>query len=224
MALDAAPLILSAPAVGDALSKVGRYKFAIQLNDVTRAFFSQTAALEEPAMGKAMKALVANPADKAAIAVVTGDPKYNSMLRTTCVATELKGGHATNALPQLAEANINVDMIIQNIAKDKGETDVTFTVPKADLPRTQALLEERKEAIGFFRMISDDRVAKISVVGVGMRSHAGVAKTMFQALSDKGINIQVISTSEIKISVLIDASYTELAVRALHTAYGLDSD
>jgi acetylornithine deacetylase/succinyl-diaminopimelate desuccinylase-like protein len=93
--------------LADALAKVGRHRFAVELNDVTRSFFSQTAALEEPAMGKAMTALVANPADKAALAVVSADPKYNSMLRTTCVATELKGGHATNALPQLAEANVN---------------------------------------------------------------------------------------------------------------------
>lgn len=93
--------------LSDALSKVGRYQFAVTLNEVTRAFFSQTAALEAPAMGRGMTALVANPADKAAIAIVTADPKYNSMLRTSCVATELKGGHATNALPQLAEANIN---------------------------------------------------------------------------------------------------------------------
>ena len=93
--------------LADALAKVGRYKFTVKLNEVTRAFFSQTAALEEPAMGRAMTALVKNPADAAAVAVVTGDPRYNSMLRTTCVATELKGGHATNALPQLAEANVN---------------------------------------------------------------------------------------------------------------------
>jgi aspartate kinase len=115
-------------------------------------------------------------------------------------------------------------MIIQNIAKDKGETDVTFTVPAADLLRTQALLEERKEAIGYYRLISDDKVAKISVVGVGMRSHAGVAATMFKALADRGINIQAISTSEIKVSVLIDADEVELAVRVLHTAYGLDAE
>jgi aspartate kinase len=123
----------------------------------------------------------------------------------------------------LAAANINVDMIIQNVAKDKGETDVTFTVPSADLARTQALLEEAKEAIGYFRMIAEGNVAKISVVGVGMRSHAGVASTMFQTLADRGINIQAISTSEIKVSVLINADETELAVRVLHTAYGLDS-
>lgn len=93
--------------LADALGKVGRYKFTVKLNEVTRAFFAQTAALEAPAMGRAMTALVANPTDGAAIATVTADPRYNSMLRTTCVATELKGGHATNALPQLAEANVN---------------------------------------------------------------------------------------------------------------------
>jgi aspartate kinase len=115
-------------------------------------------------------------------------------------------------------------MIIQNVAKDKGETDVTFTVPLADLPRAEALLEGQKEAIGFFRMITDSKVAKISVVGVGMRSHAGIAATMFHSLADRGINIQAISTSEIKVSVLIDEDETELAVRVLHTAYGLDGE
>ena len=124
----------------------------------------------------------------------------------------------------LAEANINVDMIIQNVAQDKGETDVTFTCPLADLARTQAVLEERRDAIGYDRMICDNKVAKISVVGVGMRSHAGVAATMFKALADRSINIQAISTSEIKVSVLIDEDATELAVRVLHTAYGLDAE
>ena len=123
----------------------------------------------------------------------------------------------------LAAANINVDMIIQNVGRDKGETDVTFTVPSADLLRAQTLLEAQKEAIGFNRIITDPKVAKISVVGVGMRSHAGIAATMFRAMADRGINIQAISTSEIKISVLIDEDETELAVRVLHTAYGLDA-
>jgi aspartate kinase len=100
---------------------------------------------------------------------------------------------------------------------------VTFTCPQADLARTQALLEERKDAIGYYRMIADSKVAKVSVVGVGMRSHAGVASTMFKALADRGINIQAISTSEIKVSVLIDSDEVELAVRVLHTAYGLDA-
>jgi aspartate kinase len=123
----------------------------------------------------------------------------------------------------LAQANINVDMIIQNVGRDKGETDVTFTVPSADLLRAQTLLEAQKEAIGYNRIITDGKVAKISVVGVGMRSHAGVASTMFRAMADRGINIQAISTSEIKISVLIDEDETELAVRVLHTAYGMDA-
>ncbi len=132
-------------------------------------------------------------------------------------------GAVATIFSPLAAANINVDMIIQNVGRDKGETDVTFTVPAADLARTQALLEGQKDVIGFNRIITDGKVAKISVVGVGMRSHAGVAATMFKSLADRGINIQAISTSEIKVSVLIDEDETELAVRVLHTAYGLDA-
>jgi len=132
-------------------------------------------------------------------------------------------GAVASVFEPLAAASINVDMIIQNVGREKGETDVTFTVPAADLVRTQALLEEHKDTIGFNRIITDGGVAKISVVGVGMRSHAGVASTMFKALADRGINIQAISTSEIKVSVLIDEDETELAVRVLHTAYGLDA-
>ena len=132
-------------------------------------------------------------------------------------------GSVANIFAPLAEASINVDMIIQNVGRDKGETDVTFTVPQADLARAQALLEDRSKDIGFNRIITDNKIAKISVVGVGMKSHAGVASTMFKALSDRGINIQAISTSEIKVSVLIDEDETELAVRVLHTAYGLDA-
>ena len=134
-----------------------------------------------------------------------------------------KPGAVADIFAPLADASINVDMIIQNVGRDKGETDVTFTVPQADLARAQALLEDRSEQIGFNRIITDSQVAKISVVGVGMKSHAGVASTMFRALSDRGINIQAISTSEIKVSVMIDEDETELAVRVLHTAYGLDA-
>jgi aspartate kinase len=135
-----------------------------------------------------------------------------------------KPGAVANIFEPLAAASINVDMIIQNVGRDKGETDVTFTVPQADLARAQALLEDKRDVIGFNRIITDSRIAKISVVGVGMKSHAGVASSMFRALSDRGINIQAISTSEIKVSVMIDEDETELAVRVLHTAYGLDSD
>jgi aspartate kinase len=131
-------------------------------------------------------------------------------------------GIAATIFGKLAEENINVDMIVQNISAD-GTTDMTFTIGKADLPRTHVALLEIRDQVGWSEVLEDPNVAKISVVGVGMRSHAGVANTMFRALADKAINIQVISTSEIKVSVLIGAEYTELAVRALHTAYGLDA-
>jgi aspartate kinase len=131
-------------------------------------------------------------------------------------------GIAAAIFGELAAQNVNVDMIVQNIAAD-GTTDMTFTVGKADLPRARAALDGIRPQIGYAELLADPNVAKISVVGVGMRSHAGVANTMFRALADKAINIQVISTSEIKVSVLIAAEYTELAVRALHTAYGLDA-
>jgi aspartate kinase len=131
-------------------------------------------------------------------------------------------GIAAAVFGALAEQNVNVDMIVQNVAAD-GTTDMTFTVGKADLPRARAALDSTKPQVGYAEITTDPDVAKISVVGVGMRSHAGVASTMFRALAEKAINIQVISTSEIKVSVLIAAEYTELAVRALHTAYGLDA-
>jgi aspartate kinase len=131
-------------------------------------------------------------------------------------------GIAATIFGALNDQNVNVDMIVQNISAD-GTTDMTFTVGKADLPRAREALAATKSHIGYVDLLEDPDVAKISVVGVGMRSHAGVASTMFRALADKAINIQVISTSEIKVSVLIAAEYTELAVRALHTAYGLDA-
>jgi aspartate kinase len=131
-------------------------------------------------------------------------------------------GIAAAIFVPLAEAGLNVDMIVQNVSED-GTTDMTFTVSKAEFARAQAVLEEAKAGIGYAEIKTDQNVAKISVVGVGMRSHAGVAGTMFRTLAERGINIQVISTSEIKVSVLVAAEYTELAVRALHTAYQLDA-
>lgn len=133
-------------------------------------------------------------------------------------------GAVASIFAPLADAGINVDMIIQNVGRDKGETDVTFTVPQNDLLRSIDLLEANKDKIGFNRILSDEKVTKISVVGVGMKSHAGVASTMFSSLAERGINIQAISTSEIKVSVLIDSDESELAVRILHTAYGLDGE
>ncbi len=132
----------------------------------------------------------------------------------------------------LADAGINVDMIVQNVANDgppagagkfEKVTDVTFTVPRTELIRARTVLEGIADAIGYAKLLTDDSVVKVSVVGVGMKSHAGVAVTMFRALADRGINVQAITTSEIKISVLIAEEYLELAVRVLHTAYGLDA-
>jgi len=155
--------------------------------------------------------------------LITGIAADKNEAKITLTRIADRPGAVASIFAPLADSNINVDMIIQNVAKEKGETDVTFTVPQSDLARAQAMLEERKDAIGYYRMIADSNVAKISVVGVGMRSHAGVAATMFKTLADRGINIIAISTSEIKVSVLIDTDETELAVRVLHTAYGLDA-
>ena len=132
-------------------------------------------------------------------------------------------GVAAAIFGPLADDAINVDMIVQSASEDGRTADLTFTVARADLDRAVTVLEKGRKAIGFAALKPDPNVVKVSVIGIGMRSHAGVAKQMFQTLADKGINIQVISTSEIKVSVLIAAEYTELALRALHTAYGLDT-
>ncbi|QLH41196.1 MAG: aspartate kinase [Defluviicoccus sp.] len=132
-------------------------------------------------------------------------------------------GVAAGIFGPLAEANINVDMIVQNISPQGDTTDLTFTVGKADLERTVAVIRDLRDRIDYADLRYDPNVVKVSVIGVGMRSHAGIALRMFRTLAEKGINIQVISTSEIKVSVLIEEAYTELAVRALHSAYGLDA-
>ena len=131
-------------------------------------------------------------------------------------------GVSSQIFSRLADANVNVDMIVQSHARTAGSANREFTVGKRDAARAVEIVNAAQTEIGFDEVAVNEDVAKVSVIGVGMRSHAGVAKTMFGALADKGVNIQVISTSEIKISVLIDAAYTELAVRALHAAYGLD--
>ncbi len=133
-----------------------------------------------------------------------------------------KPGIAAAVFGPLAEAHINVDMIVQNVSAD-GFTDITFTVPSADYDRARAALENSRDSIGFQVLEGATDVTKVSVIGIGMRSHAGVAADAFRALAGKGINIRAITTSEIKISILIDAAYTELAVRTLHSLYGLDS-
>ena len=155
-------------------------------------------------------------------AIVSGIAYSRDEAKVTVRRVPDRPGVAAMVMGPLSEANVNVDMIVQNTSAD-GTTDLTFTVGRSDLPRAQAILNEGRAAIGFSELLTDADVAKISVVGVGMRSHVGVASTMFRTLAEKAINIQVISTSEIKVSVLVAAEYTELAVRALHTAYGLDA-
>src|SRR5438067_9555078 len=133
-----------------------------------------------------------------------------------------KPGIAAAIFGPLAEANINVDMIVQNVSADGATTDLTFTVPAADYQRSVDVLNQSKVAIGFDHIDGSTDVAKVSVIGIGMRSHAGVAADAFKALASRGVNIRAITTSEIKFSVLIEAAYTELAVRTLHSLYGLD--
>jgi aspartate kinase len=154
--------------------------------------------------------------------LVSGIAYSRDEAKITLLGVPDRPGVATRVFGPLAEANINVDMIVQNVSHDGTLTDMTFTVARTDLERSIAVLDGVKSALSLQRIAADTDVAKISVIGVGMRSHAGIANTMFKALAEKGINIQVISTSEIKISVLIAEEYTELAVRALHSAYGLD--
>jgi len=154
--------------------------------------------------------------------VVSGITFDKNEAQVMLIRVKNNPGIASDVFKRLANENINVDMIIQNETEGGRKTDITFTVAENDATKVEKILNGA-ENIDFKNLITDMNVAKISVVGVGMRSHAGVAATMFETLADRGINIQVISTSEIKISVLIEAVYTELAVRSLHTAYGLDS-
>ena len=132
-------------------------------------------------------------------------------------------GVAATVFGALADSNVNVDMIVQTAASAPGETDITFSVAASELSRAKKVLEEIKQEMGIGQVLAEENVCKISVVGMAMRSQPGIARTMFSTLADKGINIEVISTSEIKISVLISSDYTELAVRSLHTAFGLDA-
>lgn len=155
--------------------------------------------------------------------LVSGIAYSRDEAKITLVRVPDRPGVAASIFGPLAEANINVDMIVQNVSEDGSKTDLTFTVTKADLEPAVKVLEKKRDELGFEALVPDPDVVKISVIGVGMRSHAGVAQRMFRALADKGINIQVISTSEIKVSVLIAEEYTELALRSLHTAYDLDA-
>jgi aspartate kinase len=154
--------------------------------------------------------------------IVSGVAFSRDEAKVTLLGLPNKIGVSANVFGRLAAANINVDMIVQSEKRSGDYANQIFTVGRRDAAQAMQIMQDAKAEIGFDDIRVDDTVSKVSIVGVGMRSHTGVAETMFRALSEKGINIQVISTSEIKISVLIDEAYTELAVRALHAAYGLD--
>lgn len=154
---------------------------------------------------------------------VTGIAYTRDEAKITLLRVPDQPGVAAAIFGPLADAGVNVDMIVQNVSEDGRRTDLTFTVQRSELDRALAAIREAAPQIGYKDLISDAGVAKISIIGIGMRAHAGVAQTMFRTLAQKGINIQVISTSEIKVSVLISEDYVELAVRALHSAYDLDA-
>ena len=156
--------------------------------------------------------------------VVSGISHNRDEAKVTLLKVSDRPGVAAGVFGPLAEASVNVDMIVQNVSEDGKTTNLTFTVGQADLNLAVEVLNTRKDEIGFHKIVADAELVKISIVGVGMRSHPGVAQTMFNALAKKGINIKVISTSEIKVSILIDEEYTELALKTLHSAYGLDRD
>ncbi len=154
--------------------------------------------------------------------VVTGIAYAKDEAQISLRRVSDRPGVAAVIFGPLAEAGINVDMIVQNISEDGSRTDMTFTVPSGDVDKALAVLEENRDTVGFDVVQHETGMVKVSVIGIGMRSHAGVAATAFKALSERGINIRAITTSEIKISILIDGAYAELAVRALHSVYGLD--
>jgi aspartate kinase len=168
--------------------------------------------------------LVVNEEDIVEQQIVSGIAYSPDEAKITLVKVPDQPGVAALIFGSLADAGVNVDMIVQNVSKDDASTDMTFTVGRSEFDRSVEVLHGLKDDLAYTELRSDAKVAKVSVVGLGMRSQPGVAKTMFKTLAERGINIEVISTSEIKVSVLINAEYTELAVRALHSAFGLDRE
>jgi aspartate kinase len=154
--------------------------------------------------------------------LITGISYSKNDVRITLSKMPDHPGLSSTIFGALAEKEVNIDMIVQNISADSKSVDITFTIPKDELERAKNAIESIRSIVNYAQILIDDNIAKISVIGVGMVSHSGVAHTMFKTLADKGINILLISTSEIKISVLINKEYGELAVRILHSAYGLD--
>jgi aspartate kinase len=166
--------------------------------------------------------LICDEADIVEQQVVTGIAFSKDEAQVSIRRVPDRPGVAAAIFGPLADANINVDMIVQNVSADGSTTDLTFTVPNSDYERARITIEKAKSAINYERLDSATDVAKVSVIGIGMRSHAGVAAQAFKALSEQKINIRAITTSEIKFSVLIDSAHTDLAVRTLHSLYKLD--
>jgi aspartate kinase len=190
---------------------------------VRSSFEAPDACLPYGEPGGSPGTLVCDEEDIVEQRVVSGIAYAKDEAKVTLLRVADRPGIAARVFGPLSEANINVDMIVQNVSHDGQFTDLTFTVPATDLDRTVKVLENVKAQIGYSDLRGATDIVKVSVIGVGMRSHAGVAAQMFKALADKGINIEAISTSEIKISVLIDSAYAELAVRTLHSLFGLDA-
>lgn len=189
---------------------------------LVRSSFDAPDMQGNPDTGQGIGTLVCHEDEIMEQNVVSGIAYARDEAKVTLLKVADKPGVAARVFGPLSDAHINVDMIVQNVSEDGRSTDLTFTVQSADLDRALEVLKQAKDDIGYLDLRGATDIAKVSAIGVGMRSHAGVAAQMFSALAEKGINIEAISTSEIKISVLIDAAYAELAVRTLHTLFGLD--
>src|SRR5271154_3389152 len=194
----------------------------VEVAMVHRVKLSVRSSFDDPADPK-LGTLICDEEDILESQVVTGIAFSRDEAQITLRRVADKPGVAAAIFGPLAEANINVDMIIQVVSDDTTTTDITFTVPTAEFKRSMAILEERHDTLRYGALQGAQDVVKVSAIGVGMRSHTGVAARAFRALADKGVNIRAITTSEIKFSVLIDEEYAELAVRTLHTLYGLDA-
>ena len=215
--------MLEMASLGAKVLQVRSVEYAMQnkVRVMVRSSFEDPTQLKLDRHGHPIGTLICDEEEILESQVVTGIAFSKDEAQISIRRLADKPGIAAALFGPLADANINVDMIVQNISAD-GYTDITFTVPTADYERARAAIEKAKDAIGFKAMEGANDVVKVSIIGVGMRTHAGVAASAFKALAAKGINIRAISTSEIKISILIDAAYTELAVRTLHSLYGLD--
>ena len=198
------------------------------INRVPLQVRSSFAAPDDPAQSASNNigpgTLVCDEEDIVEQEVVSGIAYSRNEAKVTLTKVKDKPGVAARIFGPLADSEINVDMIVQNVSADGKTTDMTFTVGENDLDRALKVIEAARDDIKYEDLKGSTNVVKVSVIGIGMRSHAGVAAKMFKVLADKGINIQAITTSEIKVSILIDAAYTELALRSLHSAYGLDAD